>query len=134
MQLQAFQPWERRDENDNIIRAGSYGKKSALTNAQNTGILDYIGNNLDVLRNGFNDLGVDFDEQGHTIINPTVINKVTEAKNEALQAIENKGASYQQQITKNANDITSNKTEITKVKNNIVWFDTNGRLNIGGLQ
>lgn len=50
MKLQAFQPGELRDEQDNIIREGSYGKHSAFVNSNNTGILDYIMNNLDVLQ------------------------------------------------------------------------------------
>lgn len=49
MKPQAFQPGEIRDENDNIIRNGAYGKLSAFVNAQNDGILDYIMNNFDVL-------------------------------------------------------------------------------------
>lgn len=49
MKPQAFQPGEIRDENDNIIQNGAYGKRSAFVNAQNDGILDYIMNNFDVL-------------------------------------------------------------------------------------
>lgn len=49
MKPQAFQPGEIRDENDNIIQNGAYGKLSAFVNAQNDGILDYIMNNFDVL-------------------------------------------------------------------------------------
>ena len=79
MQLQAFQPWERRDENDNIIRPGSYGKKSVLANAQNTGILDYIGNNLDVLFEGFNET------YSKSEVNEALANKANSADvNEAL--------------------------------------------------
>lgn len=50
MKLQAFQPGEIRDENNTIISKGAYGKYSPFTNAQNTGILDYIMNNLEILR------------------------------------------------------------------------------------
>lgn len=49
MKPQAFQPGEIRDENDNIIQNGAYGKLSAFVNAQNDGILDYIMNNFNVL-------------------------------------------------------------------------------------
>ena len=49
MNLQAFQPGEIRDEQDNIIRPGAYGKKTALVTADNVGILDYIMNNFDAL-------------------------------------------------------------------------------------
>ena len=48
MRPQAFQYGEIRDENDNIIRPGAYGKNTAFTNVRNDGILDYIMNNFDV--------------------------------------------------------------------------------------
>lgn len=51
MKPQAFQPGEIRDENDNIIQNGAYGKLSAFVNAQNDGILDYLMNNLETLNN-----------------------------------------------------------------------------------
>jgi len=50
MKRQAFQPGEIRDENDNIIREGAYGKKSAFATADNKGILDYMINNFDALK------------------------------------------------------------------------------------
>lgn len=46
MELTSFQNPQIRDSNDNIIQAGAYGKNSPFCNAQNTGILDYINNNL----------------------------------------------------------------------------------------
>ena len=49
MKRQAFQPGEIRDEQDNIIRPGTYGKKTAMVTADNGGILDYIINNFDAL-------------------------------------------------------------------------------------
>lgn len=49
MKEQAFQPGEIRDENDNIIREGAYGKHTAFVTGDNVGILDYIMNNFDVL-------------------------------------------------------------------------------------
>lgn len=49
MKQQAFQPGELRDEHDNIIRAGAYGKKTPFVNADNSAILDYIMNNFDAL-------------------------------------------------------------------------------------
>lgn len=48
MRPQAFQYGEIRDENDEVIRAGSYGKNTPFVNAVNNGILDYIINNFDV--------------------------------------------------------------------------------------
>lgn len=49
MKPQAFQPGELRDENDQIIRAGAYGKKTPFVSADNNAILDYIMNNFDAL-------------------------------------------------------------------------------------
>lgn len=54
MKRQAFQPGEIRDENDNIIREGAYGKKSAFATADNRGILDYMINNFDALYDAVN--------------------------------------------------------------------------------
>ena len=49
MKQQAFQPGELRDEHDNIIRTGAYGKKTPFVNSDNSAILDYIMNNFDAL-------------------------------------------------------------------------------------
>lgn len=49
MKQQAYQPGELRDEHDNIIRAGAYGKKTPFVNSDNSAILDYIMNNFDAL-------------------------------------------------------------------------------------
>lgn len=50
MRPQAFQNGELRDENDTIIRAGAYGKHTAFVNSQNDGILDYIMNNFEAVK------------------------------------------------------------------------------------
>ena len=49
MKRQAFQRGEIRDEDDNIIRTGAYGKNTAFATKDNKGILDYIINNFDAL-------------------------------------------------------------------------------------
>ena len=49
MRKQTFQHAEIRDENDNIISAGAYGKNTALSNKQNDGWVDYVMNNLERL-------------------------------------------------------------------------------------
>lgn len=49
MKPQAFQRGELRDEHDQIIRAGAYGKKTPFVNSDNNAILDYIMNNFDAL-------------------------------------------------------------------------------------
>ena len=51
MKRTTYQVPELRDENDNIIQAGTYGKTSPLVNSDNTGVLDYINNNLMYLYN-----------------------------------------------------------------------------------
>ena len=49
MKRQAYQHPELRDENDNIIQEGTYGKEAPLVNSTNDGVLDYINNNLEAL-------------------------------------------------------------------------------------
>lgn len=49
MKPQTFQHPEIRDENDNIIKPGAFGKNSAFFNAENDGIGDYIFNDLEWL-------------------------------------------------------------------------------------
>lgn len=49
MRKQTFQHAEIRDENDNIISNGAYGKNTALSNKQNDGWIDYVMNNLECL-------------------------------------------------------------------------------------
>lgn len=54
MKQTTFQHPELRDANDNIIQQGTYGKASPLVNGDNTGILDYINNNLEALHDNIN--------------------------------------------------------------------------------
>lgn len=54
MKQTTFQHPELRDANDNIIQAGTYGKESPLVNGDNTGVLDYINNNLEALHDNIN--------------------------------------------------------------------------------
>jgi microcystin-dependent protein len=54
MKRQTFQHPELRDANDNIIQEGTYGKASPLVNGDNTGVLDYINNNLEALYDNLN--------------------------------------------------------------------------------
>ena len=69
MQKQAFQPGEIRDQNDNFLQEGAYGKKSAFINGQNMGILDYIINNLEVLYDGLVAAGlVIYDKDGKPVL------------------------------------------------------------------
>lgn len=50
MKKQTFQHAEIRDENDNIVNNGAYGKNTALSNKQNDGWVDYVMNNLENLK------------------------------------------------------------------------------------
>ena len=49
MKPQAFQHPEIRDENDNIIQAGAFGKNTPFCTKGNDGILDYVANDLEYL-------------------------------------------------------------------------------------
>lgn len=49
MRKTTYQVPEIRDENDNIIQEGTFGKKSAFVNSTNSGAFDYIVNNLEAL-------------------------------------------------------------------------------------
>lgn len=69
MKKQAFQHGEIRDQNDAILQDGAYGKKTAFTNGQNMGILDYIINNLEVLYDGLVAAGlVIYDKDGKPVL------------------------------------------------------------------
>lgn len=50
MRKQAFQHAELRDEHNEIIQEGTYGKYSDFSNEQNSGFIDYVMNNLEWLR------------------------------------------------------------------------------------
>lgn len=49
MKKQTYQAPEIRDANNDIVQAGTYGRYTPLANADNTGVLDYINNNLEAL-------------------------------------------------------------------------------------
>lgn len=54
MKKTVYQRPEIRDEHDNIIQEGTYGKESPLVNSTNDGVLDYINNNLEALHDNIN--------------------------------------------------------------------------------
>lgn len=54
MKRQCYQVPEIRDENNNIIQEGTYGRTSPLVTIDNTGVLDYINNNLEALYDAIN--------------------------------------------------------------------------------
>lgn len=51
MRPTAFQHAELRDEDDQIVQQGTYGKGSALSNSTNDAWIDYVMNNLEALFN-----------------------------------------------------------------------------------
>lgn len=53
MKKQTFQHAELRDEHNEIIQEGTYGKYSDFSNEQNNGFIDYVMNNLEWLRKHF---------------------------------------------------------------------------------
>lgn len=63
MRKQAFQYGEIRDENDNVIRKGAYGKMTDLANIQNTGFVDYVINNFDAIVDMINGAAVYVDSK-----------------------------------------------------------------------
>lgn len=51
MKRTTYQVPELRDENDNIIQQGAFGKNTALANSTNDGWIDYVANDLEALYN-----------------------------------------------------------------------------------
>lgn len=51
MKISPYQTPELRNESDAVIQVGTYGKYTPFANTENTGILDYINNNLEALKN-----------------------------------------------------------------------------------
>ena len=82
MKPQAFQHGEIRDENDNVIKAGAYGKNTPFCTKDNRGILDYIINNFewlhDKITNGLS--GIYLSLTGGTLTGD-VINEAKYVKN-----------------------------------------------------
>ncbi|MCH4096330.1 MAG: hypothetical protein LKE88_06765 [Acidaminococcus provencensis] len=54
MKRQAYQHPELRDANDSIIQDGVFGKKTPLANAEGTGWIDYVANDLEALHDAIN--------------------------------------------------------------------------------
>lgn len=86
MKQQAFQFGEVRDEQNNIIRAGTWGRTMPFVNAENNGILDYIINNFHVHQAAINTLGVNIDEDGNPELSKFVADAMNAIKNEAIAA------------------------------------------------
>lgn len=57
MKQTVYQKPEIRDEHDNITQAGAYGKHTPFCTKNNDGILDYINNNLEALKELIDNIG-----------------------------------------------------------------------------
>jgi len=105
---QAYQAPELRDASNNIIQAGTYGRTSPLVNADNTGVLDYINNNLEALHDAQQTgagVRAAADTKGQSIdiaaLKKLITDTVTQAKKDAILAAHPVGSYY---ISDNATD------------------------------
>lgn len=101
MKKQAYQVPELRDASNNIIQAGTYGRTSPLVNADNTGVLDYINNNLEALHDAQqtgNGVRAAADINGQAIdiaaLKKLITDTVTQAKKDAILAAHPVGSYY----------------------------------------
>ena len=108
MKKQAYQVPELRDASNNIIQAGTYGRTSPLVNADNTGILDYVNNNLEALHDAQtsgNGVRAAADINGQTIdiaaLKKLITDTVTQGYKDAILAAHPVGSYY---ISDNATD------------------------------
>ena len=108
MKKQAYQRPELRDASNNIVQAGTYGRTSPLVNADNTGILDYVNNNLEALHDAQtsgNGVRAAADINGQAIdiaaLKKLITDTVTQAKKETILAAHPVGSYY---ISDNATD------------------------------
>lgn len=103
MKLTVFQHGEIRDENDKIIKEGTYGKHTVFTSSDNRGILDYIINNFEVLYQAIKgDLSgiVDVD---------AIVSTIKEYINQQkyVQSVDGKGLSTNDYTTEEKNKLAS---------------------------
>lgn len=101
MKKQAYQVPELRDASNNIIQAGTYGRTSPLVTADNTGILDYLNNNLEALHDAQtsgNGVRAAADINGQAIdiaaLKKLITDTVTQAKKDAILAAHPVGSYY----------------------------------------
>lgn len=101
MKKQAYQIPEIRDASNSIIQAGTYGRTSPLVNADNTGVLDYINNNLEALHDAQQTgagVRAAADSKGQSIdiaaLKKLITDTVTQAKKDAILAAHPVGSYY----------------------------------------
>lgn len=73
MKKTTYQVPEIRDENDNIIQEGTFGKKSAFVNSTNSGAFDYIVNDLEALHDAQTDSASTFTTEALTVTGTTSV-------------------------------------------------------------
>lgn len=73
MRKTTYQVPELRDENDNIVQEGTFGKKSAFVNSTNSGAFDYIVNDLEALHDAQTDSASTFTTEALTVTGTTSV-------------------------------------------------------------
>lgn len=101
MKKQTYQMPEIRDASNNIVQSGTYGRYTPLTNADNTGVLDYINNNLEALHDAQQTgagVRAAADAKGEAIdiaaLKKLITDTVTQAKKDAILAAHPVGSYY----------------------------------------
>lgn len=120
MKPQAFQPGELRDEYDQIIRAGAYGKKTPFVNSDNNAILDYIMNNFDALYAQI--------PNGRTYVKS--VNNITPDSNGNVTV--NVGSGGGTGGTNITVDTTLSSTSTNPVQNKVIYAALNNKLDKNG--
>ena len=110
MKKTTYQIPEIRDDKDNILQAGTYGKNSPLCNETNDGVLDYVNNNLEYLKSAQDNANKSIDSANKSIENIT-----TEyaTKNELKSASDASTALLAQKISADAQAITTKALTVT---------------------
>lgn len=73
MRKTTYQVPELRDENDNVIQEGTFGKKSAFVSSSNDGAFDYILNDLEALHDAQTDSASTFTTAALTVTGTTSV-------------------------------------------------------------
>lgn len=63
----SYQVPEIRNANDEVVQEGAFGKNTALSNAENTGWIDYVMNDLEALHDTIGDSAATLDGNGHVV-------------------------------------------------------------------
>ena len=129
MKKQSFQHGEIRDQDDNILQIGSYGKKTPLTNATNTGILDYIMNNFEVLYSQSSNGNGGTGSGGGTGGNITVDSALSSTSTNAIQnrVVQQEFTSVRAAIPTKVSQLTNDSGYLTKHQSLDGYVKTSGQ-------